>query len=94
MAEGSEVAHFGKCLFSVLCLKRKTFEKNVHFIQTLPNPSSLFPQVVLFRNRVCALLRPLNVGQISGNYEVHFIKTILYFQLLTFVLQSMARKVE
>lgn len=38
MVEGSEVAHVGKCLFSVLCKKKK--KKNVHLIQP---PQPLLP---------------------------------------------------
>lgn len=40
MVEGSEVAHVGKCLFSVLCKKKK---KKMCILFNPPNPSSLFP---------------------------------------------------
>lgn len=41
MVEGSEVAHVGKCLFSVLCKKKK--KKKMCILFNPPNPSSLFP---------------------------------------------------
>lgn len=42
MVEGSEVAHVGKCLFSVLCKKKK--KKKCASYSTPPTPPPSFPE--------------------------------------------------
>ena len=59
---GSKAGHFGECLGFV-------YVKNIVHL-TFPRSFCLFPSMVLFGNRVRALLRPLNRRQTAGNDEV------------------------